>query len=151
MEDKDYYTIGLEKTALLGINPKSLKDVSASLEGTGPLLKATIGIASLTTFGLKAIINKIQNDTRRKALIEDLMSTDPIIKEADSTKVLEYYATIYNLAPTVSKEKPVVRELLQHFVRFGHIDLATIKTLTDTESKAANKPGGFSIKDFIKF
>lgn len=147
-KQNDFYLHGLQKTAAMQTGQFSalannIKDVTAI---TTPLL----GVAALTTFGIKAILNKIQNDTRRKALIEDLLSNDPIIKEADKTKTLEYYATIYNIAPTVSLEKPVVRELLQHFVKFGRIDLATIKTLSETEEKTNSaQRGGTSIKDML--
>jgi hypothetical protein len=142
---RDAYLVGLEKTAKF-----SSDTVNRVVEFNRKMLPVA-GMTALASHSLRSILRKIQNDTRRKALIEDLMSHDPIIKEAPKEEVLEYYATIYNLAPTVSLEKPVVRELLQHFVKFGRIDISTIKTLTDTEGKAQRRKqqSSFGVKDAL--
>ena len=89
--------------------------------------------AILSSFALSKAIRTIQNNTRKKALIEDLMTTDPIISKADKAQVLEYYALIDNIAPAVSLERPIVRELLQSFIRFGRVDINTLKMLTETQ------------------
>ena len=78
-------------------------------------------------------IRAIQNNTRKKALIEDLMMTDPIIKNADKSEVLQYYAVIDSMSPSLALEKPAVKELLQTFVRFGRVDINTLKMLAETE------------------
>lgn len=142
---RDAYLVGLEKTAAL--SPAMVNKV---VEFNRKMLPVA-GMTALASHSIKSILRKIQNDIRRKALIEDLMSHDPIIKEAPKEEVLEYYATIYNLAPTVSLEKPVVRELLQHFVKFGRIDLSTIKTLTETEGKlhSGKQQPAFGVKDVL--
>lgn len=92
-------------------------------------------MSGLGMVALKKAIDKIRNDINRKALIEQLMEEDPVLKQEDPEKILEYYATINMFAPHVSKDKNVVRELLTNFVRFGRVDFATIEALVKTEDK----------------
>ena len=105
-------------------------DFDSKVKSGGSILLATLGIG----VALKTLINRIQNDTRRKAIIEDLMLTDPIIKTAPKDQVLSFYATLNNVAPSLAVDKNVTRELLQHFVKFGTIDHQTIKQLAETHS-----------------
>lgn len=86
---------------------------------------------------LKSIYDKIQNDSRRKALLESVTSSDPVLKDVDKAKLLEWYATIYHYAPTVSLDKNSVRELLLQFARFGKVDMQTLKLLAETEKSLA--------------
>ena len=96
--------------------------------------------AALGTIAYDRIKRKIENEPRRRAILDDLSTNDPIISEADPEKVLQYYATIYNFAPEIALDKNAVQELLQHFIRFGRIDLQTLKTLAETEKTIeANK------------
>jgi hypothetical protein len=162
-EIKDPYKVGQEKTANIlssfgnrlggGVaNIGQAEDFSKGLSTlkTGIGLGTTLlAMGALTGMQLKQAYSRIQNDVRRKAMIEDLILNDMIIKEAPREQVLEWYATIYNIAPKVSAEKPAVRELLQHFVKFGRIDLQTLKTLAETESKLNSSSGMGSVKDLI--
>ena len=75
-----------------------------------------------------------------------------VIKSAPKDEVLAYYATIYNTAPTVSLDKNAVRELLHNFIKFGRVDINTIKTLAETENKMRSNTGlvlPFNPTDFI--
>lgn len=105
------------KSVLFGLSGKSL---------------ASIGI--MGGIGIAAYIRKIRNDHTRKALIEQLMVEDPILKNADREQLLEYYATIYMFAPDVSKDKNAVRELLVNFVRFGKVDFQSINSLVQAQT-----------------
>jgi hypothetical protein len=165
---KDPFLVGQAKTASIlssvgdglawmgqGVNSKGLPLGKPDAIRNGMATASTglrfgttvLALGALTGLQIKQAYSKIQNDIRRKALIEDLIMHDPIIKEAPREKTLEYYATIYNIAPKISSEKPAVRELLQHFVKFGRIDLQTLKTLAETESKLQSPAG--SVKDMI--
>lgn len=97
---------------------------------------------------IKNYINKIQNDTRRKALIEDLMLTDPIISHAPKDQVMSFYATINNVAPSIAVDKNVVRELLQYCIKFGTINLEMIKMLAETHG-AIDKNKSHNIDKFL--
>jgi hypothetical protein len=100
------------------------------------VMRNASAVATLGTVGVSiynSLKNKIQNDLRRKTLIEDLLQNDPIIKAADKDKVMEYYATIYHVAPHISADKNTVRDLLHNFLTFDKVDLNSIKTLADAE------------------
>ena len=130
----------MEKKAFIGRNIDKLVQygntnrhgIQAVGSAVGTAAKG-LGILAAGSYALSKIKTKIQNEPRRKAIVEDLASNDPIIKEADKDQVLQYYATIYNIAPTVSLDKNAVREILQGFVRFGRVDVQTLKTLAETE------------------
>lgn len=98
---------------------------------------------------LKNFWNKIQNDTRRKALIEDLMLNDPIIKNAPKEQVMAFYATINNVAPSIALDKNVTKDLLHQFITFGTIDVKTIQLLADTHS-AIDKNNATTFDRFLK-
>lgn len=100
----------------------------AGTAGKGLLFALGAGIL------LKNVYDRIQNDTRRKALIEDLMLTDPIISKAPKDQVMSYYATINNVAPHVAVDKNVTKNLLHHFISFGTIAPDTIKMLAETNA-----------------
>ena len=95
---------------------------------------------------LKSAYDKIRNSTVRSALIEDLMMNDPILKNADKNKVMSYYATICNVAPSLSTDKNMVKYVLQRFVEIG-FDLNTIEMLARTHG-TLNKARP-SVKDFF--
>ena len=130
------------------LSANNIEDVKAGQEAMLNSAKAAAGMgtsAILGGWGVKQIIDKIMNDNRRKALLEDLMMTDPIIKDADEDKVKEYYATIHHMAPKLSADKNVVRELLQNFIKFGRVDIQSIKSLADTQKSM--QQGAVGIKD----
>ena len=124
------------------------RDTAKNIIGKAPGLSLIAAIA--TTTAISKAIRSIMNNTRKKALIEDLMISDPVIKNADKEQVLEYYALIDHIAPAIALEKPIVRELLQTFVRFGRVDMNSLKLLTETQKNysAAKKEDG-SISDVM--
>lgn len=126
--------------AVLGNSGKALDQVKSLMQ--------IAGLGAVTSLGLAAIMRKIQNSTRHRAIIEDLIQNDPIIKQGDTQDVLQIYAMIYNMAPNLAKEKPAVREILQNYVRIGRMDMQTIKTLIDTEEKLS-KVDGAGLKSLI--
>ena len=105
------------------------------------------GVISTGALVAKQVIDKLNNDTRRKALIEDLSNNDPLLRQVDKKQLLEWYATIYHYGPKVSLDKTTVRELLQSFSRFGKVDMQSIKLIADTEkalTDADDKSGGLT-------
>jgi len=127
--------LDMEKSAFMGKVLNYAKNNTGDLKDMGKTMATMVGATALPLMAINRLKKKIQNDTRRKALIEDLYMNDPIIKDAEREDVLQYYATIYSVAPSVSLDKNVVRELLQNFVKFGRVDIQTIKTLAETEEK----------------
>ena len=124
------YEFAMEKTAFLGLNadPTAFKNAATGLS-------MFLGATALSANILTTIYRKISNDTRRKAIIEDLASNDIMLKEVDKDQLKEWYATMYYYAPTMTADKATVREVLQMFARFGKIDVKTLQLLTDTEDK----------------
>lgn len=108
------------------------------VNGVGKTFENFVGkapVVAVLTGGiiLKSIYDKLQNDSRRKSLLESVTSSDPVLKDVDKAKLLEWYATIYHYAPTVSLDRNSVRELLLQFARFGKVDMQTLKLLAETE------------------
>lgn len=120
----------LEKTASImgyvdGLNKTRINKIN-NLAGT-----ATKGL--LLGWALQSKIKSLMNDHAAKAMLEDLILTDPILKQADPERVKEFYATICYMAPKLKADKNIVRELLQNFVKFDRVDMASIKALADTQ------------------
>ena len=136
MEYGPAYNYTMEKTA--GIGSFLASAAAADPKQTANVLKAVgmgASAAGISTILLKSLVNKIQNDMRRKAIIEDLATYDPILKNVDREQIKEWFATMYYYAPTMTADKNTVREILTGFARFGKIDLSTLKTLAETEEK----------------
>lgn len=82
---------------------------------------------------LRKAYNAITQDFKRKAIIEDLRRTDPMLRNVSDEQLMEWYATIYHFAPKFSLDKAAVREVLDNFARFGKVDVNTLKMLSETE------------------
>jgi len=145
----------LDKTAFIGAASRAVGGAARTVGGKAGDAARTVGQhadtmkgvgmagmgASLPLMAINRMKQKIQNDTRRKALVEDLYTNDPIIGQADREDVIQYYATILSVAPSISLDKNVVRELLQNFIKFGRVDLQTVKTMADTEKSMKSSDG----------
>ena len=126
-----------------GFGIDSLASAAKAVGSIAPLLNAGI----VGGYALRQLIARLQNDNRRKAIIEDLSATDSMLKEVDRERLLEWYATIYHYAPKMSLDKVTVRELLQQFARFGRIDLQTLKTMAETEKALSQSKSSEGIKN----
>jgi hypothetical protein len=103
------------------------------------------GATIVTGFMVKKIFDKIRSCSIRRAMLEDLTLNDPFIKQADPERVKEFYATIYHLAPDLSKDKNTVKELLRNFIKFDRVDLQSVKTLVDSQKAlSSNKSSEYS-------
>lgn len=107
---------------------------------TGPVQKTigSIGVIGTTAMALAEAYKKISHDMQRKKMIEDLGRTDPVLSKVEPEQLMDWYATIYHLAPTVSLDKSSVQEILQNFARFGRVDVNTLKMLADTEKSVSD-------------
>lgn len=115
----------------------------------GKAAKVGIGLV-LSAMLLKKYIDKINNDSNRKRIIQDLALNDPVLKEVDKKTLMEWYATIYHYAPTLSADKHTVAEVLRNFARFGRIDISSLKMLADTEKSIAQSKEHVSLIDLAK-
>lgn len=87
----------------------------------------------LAPYILKKVRANIDNDIRKKRIIEDLALNDPLLKTVDRRQLYHWYATLCYYAPTLAQDKLTVAEVLNNFARFGKVDFNTIKMLVDTE------------------
>ena len=94
---------------------------------------AGVGMLGVGAAALHKAYTKVHNDVTRKHIIQDLHLNDPILRDVDNEKLLEWYATIYHFAPKFSLDKNAVREVLQNFARFGRVDVNTLKMLAESE------------------
>jgi len=119
-------------------------DAETAFTAAGQMGKMGLGAAKfgagaiLGVWGAKKIIEGLMNDHTRKALLEDLLLNDIIISQADPEKVKSFYATIHHLAPKLSADKNIVRELLQNFVKFDRVDMNSIKAMVDTQKSMSS-------------
>ena len=167
-----------EENALRRAYEEPMQTITASLEeflekkaaaaGTAPfsvgtaLLTGLIGGASTglvnllgKTLGDSAsrIKNTLFQEPRRKALLESLFKSDPVIKDAlarhpDSQgMLLESYGTMTKFAPTLSMDINAVRSFLREAVLGGAgVNYATIKNLVDTEKAVSESKNSFGGK-----
>lgn len=136
------YDYAMDKTASIAAMMQQAKPAD--------VLKVTslaVGGALLSANVLKSIYNKISNDLRRKSIIEDLASHDPMLNRIDREQLKEWYATMYYYAPTLTADKATVREVLCGFAQFGKVDLKTLQLLAETEAKMLNNQQNGSLFD----
>lgn len=130
-----------EKQAFFGFN--SLSNAAKAPSNFMQTINSGLGVAKgaagviLSALVLKTIYTKISNDLSRKRIIEDLSLNDPVLKSVPKKTLMEWYATMYAYAPTLTTDKQTVKEVLTNFARFGKIDLNTLKMLADTEKSLA--------------
>lgn len=149
MEYGSAYNYTMEKTAGIG---NLLAAATADPKRTSEMMSVVgkgLGMAGISAVVFKSIINKIQNDMRRKAIIEDLANYDPMLKNVDREQLKEWFATMYYYAPTMTADKNTVREILTGFARFGKVDLSTLKTLAETEEKLRKASGDSFLNSII--
>lgn len=115
---KTPYTKPIEKKA-----QESFADGVAALQAD-----PTIAVSK----GAKTIANH-----ERSALLADLMSTDPIIQEADPRQVSAVYKSIIMSSPKLSLNKEVVRSVLRQAVNSIALSPADTSTLAKIEESMA--------------
>jgi hypothetical protein len=97
--------------------------------------------------------NILVNEPKRRALLENLFKTDPVIKDAlarhpdSKNMLLESYGTMTKFAPTLSLDINATRSILREAVLGGSgLNYATLKNLVDTERSIADAKPKFGGK-----
>ncbi len=72
-------------------------------------------------------------DSQHLALLQNLMTTDDVLAEADPDQVVSAYNTIRQTAPDLAKDINVMRVALRSAVQHEGIDPFTIKGIAETE------------------
>lgn len=81
--------------------------------------------------------NSIVQNTRRSILLADLMSNDPIIRDADPNQVVEVYKMMVMTSPRVSLDKAQVRSFLRNAVNSVAVSPADAKVISDVDRGVA--------------
>lgn len=97
-----------------------------------------LGLVAATAVTGSTIISRLNNDSRRKAIIEDLARNDMLLRQVPKDQLISWYGVICQYGPKTSLNKEVTKELLHTFARFGKIDMPTLKTIADTEKSLAS-------------
>lgn len=81
--------------------------------------------------------NQIINNTRRSIILADLMSNDPIIRDADPNQVVETYKAMVMTSPRVSLDKAQVRSFLRSAINSVAVSPADAKVIADVDRGVA--------------
>lgn len=121
--------------------------MSHMMQGTGKALGTGVVTALLGSLGhhLSNTKNVMFDEPKRKALLDQLFRTDPVIKDAlarhpdSKTMLMEAYGTMAKFAPTLSMDINAARSFLREAVLGGSgVNYASIKNLVDTERAIAD-------------
>jgi len=94
--------------------------------------------------GVDALRDHFSHEPKRKALVENLLRSDPVLSDAierhpdSKAMVVDSYGTMVRFAPALSLDVNAVRSFLREAVLGGSgVNYATIKNLVDTEKSIA--------------
>lgn len=112
---------------------------------------ASMGLPSMDDF-LESVpdnnsykkINEQIRDDARGAILADLISSDPILQDADPRQVASIYKSLVASAPRVSLNKEIVRSVLRGAVNSIAISPADSKIFTDVDKGIQTAYGGFT-------
>lgn len=76
-------------------------------------------------------------NVRRAIILADLMSNDPIIRDADPNQVTETYKAMVMSSPRVSLDKAQVRSFLRSAVNSVAVSPADMKVISDVDRGVA--------------
>lgn len=128
-----------------GVKSDDIEKIAQDLEkdASPTTLQPRLNFSASDIFGalsgktiLPGMTQKILNEYRRM-LLDDLLSNDPIIRDADPNTVAEIYKSIVMSAPRLSLDPTVVRSVLRSGVNSVAISPNDIKTLTDVDKGVA--------------
>ena len=79
-------------------------------------------------------VDSAMMDTRHTALLQNLLTTDEILSEADPEQVVNLYNTIRQQAPELAADGNVMRVLLRSAIQHDGIDPFALKGIIETET-----------------
>lgn len=126
------------------------EDIASLLKGTASPVGAEASryisdsIGKLRQRGRKENVNMTERlkNQQREVLLQELMTNDPYISDADPQAVANGYLAVMQLAPEVSTNKEVVRAILRQLIHSGGLgtfDASSLagleKTIKETKGK----------------
>lgn len=116
------------------------KDAAASaMPRIMPMISIPSGETLATLYSAPGMPDERQKiiNKRRAMILADLMSNDPIIRDADPGMVAETYKTMVAASPRVSLDKAQVRSFLRSAVNSVAVSPSDAKVLTDVDKGMA--------------
>lgn len=89
-------------------------------------------------------MNEQLRDSTRGAILSDLLSSDPILQDADPRQVASIYKSLVATSPRVSLNKELVRSVLRSAVNSVAVSPADSKIFTDVDKGIQIAYGGFT-------
>jgi len=125
---------GVSGAAVLGAVSAPVKAVGGAIRGA-----ATKADETLTNITTKERRNKAQKatdvsveDIKRAMNLRRMIGTDPVLKEADPTEVLEVYNAIAQKNPDIANDMASLRLILREAVTYEGLTLDSQKMLSET-------------------
>lgn len=116
------------------------------------------GLAGLTLgLGVTAVASAAKNmvtnnlHTEFMEALRQAVASNPILRQANKQKVVNYAQTIFKFAPHVATDANLLSSILANAVHGEGVDPQTIKTLTDLESRytMTTSATSFSPKTYV--
>jgi hypothetical protein len=116
------------------------------------------GLAGLTLgLGVSAVASAAKNvvtnnlHTEFMEALRQAVASNPILRQANKQKVVNYAQTIFKFAPHVATDANLLSSILANAVHGEGVDPQTIKTLTDLESRytMTTSATSFSPKTYV--
>ena len=103
-------------------------------------------LSNITSVKSRKEENEALRDEQRGAILADLLSSDPILQDADPRQVAAVYKSSVSSSPRVSLNKEVVRSVLRGAVNSIAFSPNDMKVLTDVD-KGINQAYNLSTLD----
>lgn len=128
-----------------GVNSDEVEKLAGEIEkSAAPALPKTIvSLSPGDIFGAMSSKDSVPGWTQkvlneyRRMLLDDLLSNDPIIRDADPNAVMEIYKSMVMSAPRLSLDPTAVRSVLRQGINSVAISPNDLKTLTDVDKGVA--------------
>ena len=134
---------------------KAAFDITKFNEGIGSAIDKGIG-ATAIGMGIAGLGMAMKNvemgalHTQFLTSLEHAIAVNPVLKQADPKRVVDYAETIFKFAPNVSTDANLLSSILANAIHGDGIDPMTIRTLADLESRYSdNKGSTFSPKTYV--
>lgn len=149
------FTVGFLKQAFLGnllgpVAGKALADGAGKAIGTGVLgLGVGLGIHGISSAMNAVGTANLRNNFQRA--LASVRQTNPLLEDADPSKVDSYAETIFKFAPHVACDHNLLSTVLGHIVQGEGVDTTIMKTLVDLEKQIieSRKASLFSPKGYV--
>lgn len=134
---------------------KAAFDITKFNEGIGSAIGKGIGATAIGMgiAGLGMAMKNVEMGALHNQFLTSLehaITVNPVLKQADPKRVVDYAETIFKFAPNVSTDANLLSSILANAIHGDGIDPMTIRTLADLESRYAdNKSSTFSPKTYV--